>query len=59
MSDAILRLLNAPLGDDTALAQLWDEYEFNIDDPDDKVSSVTPSLTVTSSMPRKWLLVRT
>ena len=45
MSDAILRLLNSPIGDDAALAQLWDEYEFDIDEPDDSVVSDAESDT--------------
>ncbi len=45
MSDAILRLLNSPIGDDAALAQLWDEYEFNLDEPDDNVVSDAESDT--------------
>ena len=39
MSDAILRLLNAPVDDDAALARLWEDYEFsNVDESDDSDS---------------------
>ena len=37
--------IHRPIGDDAALAQLWDEYEVDIDEPDDSVVSDTESDT--------------
>ena len=29
MSDAFLRVLNAPTGDDIAVARMWEQYDFD------------------------------
>ena len=45
MSDAILRLLNAPEGDEAALEQLWNDYEFCTSDKDESDISDSESET--------------
>ena len=43
MSDALLRVLNAPTGDDIAVARMWEQYDFDASEWDADSDSETVS----------------
>ena len=43
MSDAFLRVLNAPTGDDIAVARMWEQYDFDASEWDADSESETDS----------------
>ena len=43
MSDALLRVLNAPTGDDIAVARMWEQYDFDASEWDADLDSETDS----------------
>ena len=43
MSDAFLRVLNAPTGDDIAVARMWEQYDFDASEWDADSDSETDS----------------
>ena len=47
MSDAFLRVLNAPTGDDIAVARMWEHYDFDASEWDaDRDSETDSDVTV-------------
>ena len=48
MSDKLLRVLNAPVDDESALARMWDEYAMSGVDESSDSQSVTLTMTARS-----------
>ena len=49
MSDELLRVLNAPVDDESALARMWEEYAMaGVDESSDTTVTVTVSDAVTA-----------
>ena len=50
MSDAFLRVLNAPTGDDIAVARMWEQYDFDASEWDaDRGAKPTATLRLNTT----------